>query len=410
MTTHPSARPWTRLLLAGAGLTILGAAGVVVGDRQAELDQRLASLERELADTPRTTRELAQRLRVLRAELALIQEDLSTTRGNAGDVAAGLAERLEGAEDVIDEIARAIEAHGTSLAQLEELGSTIGPEELEARLAERDESITRQWQDLRTLVDESRSELSRLDHALAQRRDLITMWRELVGPTVQLAGENSVGSGVLLASRPTVDGEGHTTPLLTAWHVVRDIVEGDLDAPVPTTIYMQDGTVDHEFAHILAHDPGLDIALLLLDRDEPVPHGARLAPRERLAEARIFDAVYAVGCPLGNDPIPTPGEIATQHHEVEGENYWMINAPTYIGNSGGGIFDADSHELLGIFSKIYTHGALRPTIVPHMGLATPMESVYDWLEDVGYGRFVPANGAPAVAAASAPPRSESAGH
>ena len=405
-----SSQPFVRLLLAGAGLAILGAAGVVVGDRQAELDQRLASLERELADTPRATRELTHRLELLRGELSSIQGDLSTTRGNAGDVAAGLSERLEGAEGLIDQIARAIEAHDTSLAELEDIGTTIGPEELEARLAERDESFTQQWEDLRTLVDESRGELSRLGHALAQRRDLITMWRELVGPTVQLAGENSVGSGVLLASRPSTDGEGYTTPLLTAWHVVRDIVEGDLDYPVPTMIYMQDGSVDHEFAHILAHDPGLDIALLLLDRKDPVPHGARLAPRERLAEVRIFDAVYAVGCPLGNDPIPTPGEIATQHHEVEGENYWMINAPTYIGNSGGGIFDADSHELLGIFSKIYTHGALRPTIVPHMGLATPLESVYDWLEEVGYGRFVPGSEAHALAAADPGASRDGQGH
>ena len=70
-------------------------------------------------------------------------------------------------------------------------------------------------------------------------------------------------------------------------------------------------------------------------------------------------------------------------------NYWMINAPTYIGNSGGGIFDARTHELLGVFSKIYTHGTLRPTIVPHMGLATPLHEVYPWLAEEGFGFLVP---------------------
>ena len=59
----------------------------------------------------------------------------------------------------------------------------------------------------------------------------------------------------------------------------------------------------------------------------------------------------------------------------------MISAPTYIGNSGGGIFGADDRCLLGLFSKIYTHGALRPVIVPHMGLVTPLVEVYDWLEE-----------------------------
>ena len=44
----------------------------------------------------------------------------------------------------------------------------------------------------------------------------------------------------------------------------------------------------------------------------------------------------------------------------------------------------ETHELLGIFSKIYTHGTLRPTIVPHMGLVTPMNEIYAWLEQQGY--------------------------
>jgi hypothetical protein len=79
----------------------------------------------------------------------------------------------------------------------------------------------------------------------------------------------------------------------------------------------------------------------------------------------------------------------------------MINAPTYIGNSGGGIFDAQTHELIGIFSKIYNYGTSRPTVVPHMGLVVPLTKVYAWLDGVGYGHLA---GAPAAKpiAASAP--------
>ena len=36
--------------------------------------------------------------------------------------------------------------------------------------------------------------------------------------------------------------------------------------------------------------------------------------------------------------------------------------------------------MVGIFSKIYTHGGLRPMVVPHMGLVTPLDGVYDWLD------------------------------
>ena len=88
--------------------------------------------------------------------------------------------------------------------------------------------------------------------------------------------------------------------------------------------------------------------------------------------------------------------------EVDGETYWMINAPTYIGNSGGGIFDSETHELLGIFSKIYTHGNLRPTVVPHMGLVVPLETIYDWMGSVGFAQLEPSRseGRPQTASSS----------
>jgi S1-C subfamily serine protease len=211
------------------------------------------------------------------------------------------------------------------------------------------------------------------------------MWHDFVGPVVQLAGDATVGSGVLLESRPRKDRQGWVTHLLTSWHVVRDIY-GSTDrvsTPVPVRMYERDGTYRDESARMVAYDVPLDLALLEMDLDEQVPHGARLASRATLERVSVFDPIYAVGCPLGNDPIPTQGEIAATHHLVDDQVYWMVSAQTYIGNSGGGIFDARTHELIGIFSKIYTHGASRTTIVPHMGLATPLPVVYAWLERAG---------------------------
>jgi hypothetical protein len=121
----------------------------------------------------------------------------------------------------------------------------------------------------------------------------------------------------------------------------------------------------------------------------------------RRQHERVRHHVLAHLCPLGNDPIPTFGEIADTHHVVDSSHYWMISAPTYIGNSGGGIFDAETHELMGIFSKIYTHGSLRPTVVPHMGLVTSLTTIYDWLDTVGYASLVPAEGAVRAQTASA---------
>jgi hypothetical protein len=89
--------------------------------------------------------------------------------------------------------------------------------------------------------------------------------------------------------------------------------------------------------------------------------------------------VCAVGCPLGNDPVPTHGEVSSLANELNGANYWMINAPTYFGNSGGGVYRADTRQLIGVFSKIYTHGKGNPVVIPHMGLCTPISAVYEWL-------------------------------
>jgi hypothetical protein len=334
---------------------------------------------------------LSLEIESVHAELLDIRTELVSTHEEA-TAASLLSLRLRSAEDRLGAIGATIEAQTSSLTVLEKEREDFGPQTLERELNERDGRLLRSWEALSDLAstakesaDESRRQIEQLDAQLDDERDLRRMWRELVGPVVQLAGETSIGSGVLLQSIEQEEG-GFRTYLVTAWHVVRDI-QGDLsktDMPVPVNIYAEDGSIRRETAQLLCFDPEIDAALLELHTPAALDNGAAMASHERLADVRIFDTVYAVGCPLGNDPIPTGGEIATTQHEVEGENYWMINAPTYIGNSGGGIFDSETHELLGHFSKIYTHGTLRPTIVPHMGLVTPMSQIYSWLEDQGY--------------------------
>jgi S1-C subfamily serine protease len=381
-------RPWPLLVTA----TLLGTSALVV-HRLGGLRDRIEQVEdQRLAQVS----DLREQLDGVRGELSGIRTELGTAFDEI-EGADQLSMRLGEAEKHLGSIGEAIEAHSSSLVQLEEAQATIGPG-LEEELRERDERLLQRYEALNELVthaqqaaSESKDRLEQLDQLISTPPDMRALWRELVGPVVQLAGESSVGSGVLLPSRPAPDVGGYRTYILTAWHVVRDI-QGDppvLEMPVPVQLYREDASRRSEKAHLLDHDVRLDTALLELITPDQIENGARLALREHLENVRIFDSVVAVGCPLGNDPIPTRGEIATCHHEVDGETYWMINAPTYIGNSGGGIFDSRTHELVGIFSKIYTHGSLRPTIVPHMGLVTPMTKVYDWLVQAGYGDLIP---------------------
>jgi hypothetical protein len=391
---QPSKPPLPRIWL-----TVALAVGTTVSVT-AVVTLRLAGLGNELQRTELAREQevalLRASLQAVQGELDSVQRELGTARERSQATDA-LAQRLQRAEQDLDGVCAAIEAQSSTLEQLEEAQASFVPD-LERELSERDERLQKRYEVLSELAEaarrsasDSQARLAQLDQTLSSPPDLAGMWRALVGPVVQLAGDASVGSGVLLRSAACPEG-GFRTPILTAWHVVRDI-QGDppdLKLPVPVQIYREDGTTRSEQARLLVHDPKLDAALLELVTPDVLDFGASLAPRSRLASARIFDAVVAVGCPLGNDPIPTRGEIATCHHEVDGELYWMINAPTYIGNSGGGIFDANTHELLGLFSKIYTHGSLRPTIVPHMGLVTPLDRVYDWLAQVGHAELVPA--------------------
>ncbi len=303
-----------------------------------------------------------------------------------------LDQRLGSVEGALTIAASSLADQRTKLEMWENMRDQIGPRAIDERIEVFRRGVEEQWRHLDHLAQSAlqkaqTTELDVLEFEKGLSRDKVRMWRELLGPIVQLMGNETVGSGVLLPSEPVPGKDEFRTYLLTAWHVIRDIQSGPENAhvPVPVTVYTPFHRILPETAELLKYDAGLDIALLQLNTTRQMDCGAILPSRSRLELVQTFEQVYAVGCPLGNDPIPTFGEIADTQHTVDGTHYWMISAPTYIGNSGGGIFDAQTHELLGLFSKIYTHGTLRPTVVPHMGLVTPLDAIYTWLDSVGYG-------------------------
>lgn len=377
----------TRPLLLGGIL----AAALLAADRIMDLESRLAELEQVPRVEVEHTRELARRLDNLRRSL---EEARATYEGD--DRPDRLAAELAAVSNALDRERCAIAAQDDRLDGWEQRWGDREPAAIEGKLDELTADLGRRQRDLDELralasrtseLGEQRIlDLSKRVEPLLGEPDTDKLWHDLVGPVVQLSGDTTVGSGVLLESQPRTSGEGWVTHVLTSWHVVRDIYGSieRVDSPVPVRMYEPDGSTSDETAHMVAYDVGLDIALLEMDFDRRVPHGARLAGHDELGRVDTFDTVYAVGCPLGNDPIPTSGEVASTTHVVDGIRYWMISAPTYIGNSGGGIFDARTHKLIGIFSKIYTHGSARSTIVPHMGLATPMPVIYEWLDRSGH--------------------------
>ncbi len=376
-----------RMLFAGALGAVLISMGVV---RQGSLESRLASLEQAEQAAPRRDEALLREIERLARELAGLRRDLDGAEGDSG-LAASLDARIAAVDAALEDARELFTLQGNRLNEVGEQVCTLrATAATEARLVALEHGLEQRVLGLTSTVDatlqlaqETRARIERTEPNPSRR------WCETLGPTVQLAGDTTVGSGVLLESRPLGDG-AYETLLLTCWHVVRDIQAGNSqpDGPVPVAIYSPDGSRVTTTATVIAANVDIDACLLRLVSNERVPHGARLPSRATLAASNVYDPVVAVGCPLGNDPIPTLGNLSSLHHMVDGHEFWMISAPTYIGNSGGGIYAAGSHHLLGLFSKIYTHGSIRPVIVPHMGLVTPLAEIYDWLEDVKVAQVI----------------------
>lgn len=221
-------------------------------------------------------------------------------------------------------------------------------------------------------------------------RDGDDLARRILLPSVQVNGRGSVGGGTIIQSRP--DGEGWSTFVVTAYHVIQKAVArkdmaGARD-PVEVRVYGLSGAAEEVLeADLVAFDERKDIALLKLRSRRRFENVARLAPREALRTVSVFAPVYAVGCPLGHDPLPTPGEISTLHKEVNGEKFWMMSAPTIFGNSGGGVFHRETHQMVGIAAMVCTYDGFVSTPVPHLGILVSLMTLYDWL-DSQYLQFV----------------------
>ena len=361
------------LLLALAAASPLLVMGVT---RQSNLEQRLVSLEKVARTVPERQDATLRRL-----------EDQVEDLKDQQEVSA-LQTRIRALEGRLAEAREALEAQRVALDDVSSVAIKV------RRIDDIEQGMDRRWSgfvralDATTmLVDETRAELGQVRSQLSGEPSLTSdprgLWTATVGPTVQLRGSSTVGSGVLLQSRPSEENpEEFQTLMLTSWHVIRDIRADHRDGeqPIPVFVRDMDGTKHEYTATVLDHCVDLDAALLIMDTTQRFEFGAMLPTRARLATTEVFDDVVAVGCPIGNDPIPTQGQLTDLHQEVEENRFWMISAPTYIGNSGGGIYRLDSHELLGVFSKIFTHGSIRPTIIPHMGLVTPLGALYDWID------------------------------
>ena len=183
-----------RWALAAASIT----AATFLIDHLTRLQSRFAELESErLVETF----ELRQNLFGLREVMGDLDVRLHESARRV-ESAALMSTRLGRTERTLGDIGARIEAQASSLERIQEEYASFGPDILEQELSRRDEQNDTRWESLNALVSSVReaavvslNEVERLEEGLHAERDLVSMWRSLVGPVVQLAGELSVGSG-----------------------------------------------------------------------------------------------------------------------------------------------------------------------------------------------------------------------
>lgn len=272
-------------------------------------------------------------------------------------------------------------ALGEARAALDATGDDAGASihRIDERQAELESHLSALQEDLRAAV--RRVDLEAADITSAKRRlDAIAPedFSVLLSPTVKISSKSDVGSGTVIYSAK--QGGRYVSYVLTAHHIVEQNWDPKTPIPLQVLSFKEGKRTREENGVVIAVNQTIDLALIELDTDAGYDAVAKMISPARAPDVRLYARVHALGCPLGYAPIPTSGELTTKAKVLDGQSYWMINAPTIFGNSGGGIYLADTGELIGILSRISAYKNLIDVAVPHMGIVTSMPDVYAWLD------------------------------
>ncbi len=200
-----------------------------------------------------------------------------------------------------------------------------------------------------------------------------------IAPSVKVECSLERGSGTVLYSKQ--EGADFYSYVLTALHVVQGAVQ-ERPQPIKVTTFNEEGVKDEEFSdevRLIKKNEKQDLAILEIISDYELSR-ASLASRERARSIQRFDRVCVVGCPLGYEPFQTEGEITSKNKKLEGQKYWMVNAESIFGNSGGGVFLLETNELIGVITRVSAYNNFVNIAVPHMSIVVSPETIYNWFE------------------------------
>lgn len=239
---------------------------------------------------------------------------------------------------------------------------------------------------LPVMAEEPATGSATADTATAAVKDEVTTKLERVlYPVVRVLNGSGGGSGTVVYSEDREKKGEFQTFVVTNHHVVDNLIrvskvwdnltqsyryeEQNELAEVELFQYADGGRTITKFpvkADIVAYIETEDIALLKLRHPFQIPFTAKVLPAGM--QLRLFQEIYAVGCPLLVDPMFTKGEITDLDNIIDQKSYVGGTANIIWGNSGGAVmakFDDDQWYFCGIPSRGY--GAPNGQFVTYLG-------------------------------------------
>ena len=223
---------------------------------------------------------------------------------------------------------------------------------------------------------------------------------QILYPVTRVRAEKAGGSGVLVYSEPDPNKDGEYINIaLTCEHVIADCVKikSEWDAVIKKDFkkdFMEECSIEvfdytgakissanSTQATVIAYDKGHDLSAVRLHNTKPMPFVADIIPKEDIPGLRLFDPVWVSGCSLLHDPFASNGSLTYLREIIEQKEYMMYNAPSIFGNSGGGVFNGKTGNLLGLASRISTiQLGFGVDVMTWMGFCTHPDRIYEFID------------------------------
>lgn len=232
--------------------------------------------------------------------------------------------------------------------------------------------------------------------------DTKELHEKILYPVVRVSTEKAGGSGTIIYSQADPENnDEYQTFIMTCTHVIADAITykkefhpvlkkdikkeflNQVNVQVFDYVYLSKVNSSNGYrADIIAYDNAFDVAILKLESPKPQPYVAKLIPRDKIKEIKLFTPAFTSGCSLGHDPIFNDGRITYLNEIIENKQYLMSNCSSIFGNSGGALFLADTGEQIGITARISSiQLGFGVDIITWMGFSIAPQEIYHFFEE-----------------------------